>query len=537
MELEDRTYSFYCNNLNIGKYDILHKKAINLRDFRNRISVIVCSNPLYYIDKGKYDWITLFRETIEYCNNQDINRAIQDVYVNYDNKREAFKRKTNIQIQDKIVSEYYKINTKAHNRGDLKSFEVKMKSTPLTKVVTYLVKYYNQTLIEYLKNDGTKKPELIKFHKTILGYIEKYGDRLLDVVKHKQQNIINDIFGHPIEFASLTFTSCTEQIQNIINRNPNTTSIYNAFITLPGQPTEDGKIHIPVKHSKKHHGSLKYYYKKPNKKGQRCTTYKIYFEKDQIRIILTRKKKTHTVINKTSYYGIDVNVKHNLFCDKEGRTIDYDREIFEDYIKFIKELDAKINRKKDRGLSTKLSNKDIAKKKDWMIRIKDMEKRKTSDLVKQTISLGKDHLVLEDLGQMGKMFSRSDEFEGFKYSRIIKLLSLADLKNIAFSIANKKGIQCTFVQAPYTSQLCDDCGNISKLNRKIQEIFKCTCCGKTKNADAHSASNIEDRLRIDVLRNLLLNCTNGVYTPKRIKREKLKQILSECYDVNTSVIE
>jgi len=47
---------------------------------------------------------------------------------------------------------------------------------------------------------------------------------------------------------------------------------------------------------------------------------------------------------------------------------------------------------------------------------------------------------MEDLGQFAKSFSRNDEFDGFKYSRLIKLLNLSDIKNILRSIANKNGI-------------------------------------------------------------------------------------------------
>jgi len=122
----------------------------------------------------------------------------------------------------------------------------------------------------------------------------------------------------------LTFTSCTEQKQNIINKNPHTQSIYNAYITLPGQIVQGGKIHIPVKSSHKHHGSLKHYYKKPSKNGIYQTTYSIiFYAKNKLKIALTRKKEAEFVIGKTNFYGTDVNVKHNLFCDKYNNTIDF----------------------------------------------------------------------------------------------------------------------------------------------------------------------------------------------------------------------
>ena len=107
-----------------------------------------------------------------------------------------------------------------------------------------------------------------------------------------------------------------------------------------------------------------------------------------------------------------------------------------------------------------------------------------------------------------------------------------NLKHIVTSIGYKYNVQVTFVQSHYTSQTCEVCGNIEKDNRLTQEDFKCVCCGHTANADTHSASNIEDRMRVDVLRTSLLNINNGVYTPKKISKQSIKGILAECYSYN-----
>ena len=139
---------------------------------------------------------------------------------------------------------------------------------------------------------------------------------------------------------------------------------------------------------------------------------------------------------------------------------------------------------------------------------------------------------MEELELMGKSYARSEDFLGFKYSRLIRLLNLADLKHIVTSIANKHGLQVTFVQAHYTSQTCT-CGCITSQNRLIQEEFKCISCGCTEDADTHSAKNIEGRLRVDVLRRRLLNFSNGLYSTKRMKKDTIKNILVECYDTQS----
>jgi len=541
MKLVDKTYSFYSDYINIGKYDILLKKANALLKYKNEISEEICLNPNKYMNLSKFEWINELRKQISYCNNQDIAHAISDVYVSFDNKRVSLNKSSSAKIQNSLNIVLYKKNHSIHKKGDLRSFNIKLKSTDLSKTITYLTRYYNEGLIPYLKNNISEDISKQEFREMILFYINKYGDRLINLAVNRQKRIEKKIFKHRIEFESLAFTSCTEQKQNIINRNPNTQSKYNTFITLPGQKTKDGKIHIPIKFSNKHHGSLKHYYKEPNKKNQRNTSYTIVFSnKNKIRILLTRKKEDKIIAHKTNIYGIDVNVKHNLFCDKYNNTIDFDRKIFNAYVKFLLKCDKKIKFKKNfknniidkkerENYKIELSNRDKKEKNKWIIRIKDMLKRKSNQLVKQAIKLGKDHIVMEDLQLMARSFVKSKDIESFKYSRLIRLLNLADLKNIVTSIANKHGLQVTFIQAPYTSQTCK-CGNITKSNRVTQEMFKCVNCGLTSNADAHSSDMIEERLSLDVLRTKLLIYENGLYTPKKLGKDSIKKILEECYD-------
>lgn len=513
-----KSYSFYSDNLNDIKFNLLYLKANDLLLFKNQISNTVFNNPLEFINKSKFDWINHFRCTISSCNNQDISNAIEDVYVAYNNKISNFISNTSVKIQDKLKIVYYKKSGNHYNKGDVKSFNIEFKSTNLSKVVTYLVRYYDENLINYITNNPNEIRESVLF------YVNKYGDRLINLIKSIQNKIIKNTFNHKITFTSLSFNSCTEQKQNIINKNPNTHSIYNAYITLSGQKTDNGKLHIPIKYSSKHHGSLKDYYKEPNGKGQRVISYNIVFvDKNKIRITLTKKVEDFIISNKTKYYGNDVNIKHNLFNDKHGNTIDFDRELVNDYVKFIKKLDSKH--------SGTLNKREEINKRKWQIRIKDMLKRKSNLLVKQCINLGYDHIILEDLKHMGKSYVRMEDIYGFKVSRLLRLLNLSDIKNIVSSIAHKNKIQVTFIQPHYTSKCCDKCGLIDDKNRKIQEIFECVSCGNKSNADTHSAKMIEDRLALDVLRQSLLVNSNGNYKPKILNKTSIKNILADCYDI------
>ena len=303
-------------------------------------------------------------------------------------------------------------------------------------------------------------------------------------------------------------------------------------MTLGAQKTEEGKLFIPVKYDENHHGLIDEYNTSCNSKGQKITSYKIYFPKtrktNKIRIILSRDIEEEIITEKESYLGVDVNIKHNLFYTSEDYDIDYDRKMFNGYVNFLKKLDKKRLNKRKYKQGNKLSKKDQNTFNHWKVRIKDMLKRKSRELIDHALENNLDHIVMEDLQLMGKMFSRSDEFEGFKYSRLMRLLNLSDLKNIVSSIANKHGVQVTFVQPHYTSKACT-CGCIDTDNRKTQEMFSCVECGLTEGADLHSSKMIKDRLQSVNLMNKLLKNKNGLYSPKKLKKESISNILYDHY--------
>lgn len=533
MNLVHKSFTFFSNNLNKVKYDELYTKAIQLRDFKNEISLMVCDNFNYFINLSKFEWINYFRTTLPNCNNQDISNAISDVYVTYDNKRSKIITSSVIKIQKSYKITKYKKKVGNHEVGDTKSSELIKRSTDLTKVVSFLSRYWNDGLVEYIdnvKDDDNSKKQL---RYDVLFYIEKYGGRIINLVRSRNNRLINQLSENPIEFVSLSFNSCTEQKQNIIIKNPNKNNESNALIILPGQKINKGKLIIPVKFSNSYHGEIKHYFKTPSNKGIRQINYLITFDEKnkRIKITLTRLKHDDVVKGKYDIYGIDINVKTNLFSDKYGFRLDYDRKQLLNYVEFLKKIDNKLKVKRIVNENPVLNKKDRLTFDKLTSNMKDMIKRKSNEIVKHTIELGKNHIVLEDLRPMDKMFVTNEEFEGFKYSRLIRILGLANIKNIIRSIANKKGLQVTFVQPHYTSQTCK-CGCIDKRNRPKQEIFKCISCGEIHDADTHSPEMIEDRLRLDVLREGLLSYDKGLFTPKKLNKNTIKSILEECYDIN-----
>ena len=132
---------------------------------------------------------------------------------------------------------------------------------------------------------------------------------------------------------------------------------------------------------------------------------------------------------------------------------------------------------------------------------------------------------MEDLGTFGKTYVKSDDFESLNFNRIIRALHLTDLKNEVEHIARNYDIAISLVQSEYTSKRCPVCGCIEDENRLSQEKFCCVKCSHKDNADHNAAVNIRNRVLEAVQKDLLKQNDNGSYSPKKLKKEKIKEIL------------
>ena len=135
-----------------------------------------------------------------------------------------------------------------------------------------------------------------------------------------------------------------------------------------------------------------------------------------------------------------------------------------------------------------------------------------SDMCKSLLSQGVTHIVMENLqGGFGKSFIKDKKNDVINFNRVVSFLRISSLKSEVEHIANEYGIAVSTVQPYYTSKMCPICGCIDDENRETQEEFRCVECEHSDNA---------------VLRGKLLKqLDNGAYEPKKLKCEKVKEVL------------
>jgi len=110
----------------------------------------------------------------------------------------------------------------------------------------------------------------------------------------------------------------------------------------------------------------------------------------------SNKNQSKKVIsNRDKILGVDINIKNNLFATSDEQiNIDYDRNLFNSFVKFLKKLD---KREKDEdGKSKKIGKRDQKAYKRWENRISNMVIEATVELIKHKPKREDIKFILED---------------------------------------------------------------------------------------------------------------------------------------------
>lgn len=521
MEVQSQyTMAFASNDLTRQKYDELMAFALLVREHKNKVSDLVNSNLLYYLDVSKLSFLKEMRELFKGDIASSFDAQLYtSVYTAYQNKFKAVKEKMTFYKITYKGCEFYKRDTKKNKKGDFKKVVTGIEKTPLTTVLTWLARYGCEKTAEYLETsiNSLEDDKKVTFYKEILSYINKFGfERLMRVALQRRSLIMDRYSKKPIEFKSLTFGGRSRKT-DIIAYNKRFGSVINCFVSLSGFNRKS--FDIPVKFSKDWHGNIKSFHKKTNDYEYRI----IFNEKyHQVTVQLAKEETRYIPDAGSNLLGIDVNVKHNLLSISNGLTVDYDRKLVNDYCRLCTKLD-KLKKNKDYKVGKRNQFRLDAMKRKMVKK----EQESIALLCKELVNLGIDHIVMENLeGRFGISFIKDKGNDDINFNRIVKFLGIASLKNEVEHIARKYGIAVSTVHPEYTSKRCPICGCIEDENRPNQETFECIQCGYKDNADHNAAMNIMERVSVAVLRDSLLKrLDNGAFEPKKLKREKVKEVL------------
>lgn len=514
------TKIFHSKDLTHQKYDELHDFAVLIQNHKNTVSQYVNDNILHFLEYNKFQFLKVMREHFKEVIPSSFDAQLYtQVFTCYQNKFDAIQRKLVFEIVTFKGFEFYKRDTKKHKKGDLKKVVFDKKQTSLSNCLTYLARYGNENTIDYINDNISKCDEKKReFYSNILRCCNKFGfERLYNLALSKRKRIVKHYSEHPIEFKSLTFSGRCRKTR-IINYNSKFGSKINSFISLSGIGRKS--FDIPVTFNKGWHGNMKDYRKKnPDYE------YTIAFnEKEhQVNIHLCKDGERYIPQANGNTIGIDVNCKHNLFSLSDETTYDYDRKLVNDFCKLSLEIDKLKEKNKEYKVSKRKQQKlDMLKSK--MIK---SEQQLIADMCKTLHSKGVGHIVMEDLDNgFGKCYVKDKDNEDINYNRKVKFLGLSSLKQEVEHIARKYDIAVSTVQASYTSKMCPICGCIEDENRPNQETFECVECGYKDNADFNAAKNIRNRVLVTVLQeSLLKQLDNGAFEPRKLKREKVKEVL------------
>ena len=514
------TKEFKSNDLTHLKYNELRAFALALRDHRNTVSKYVNSNLMFFLDMSKFTFIKEMRARFKDIVPSSFDTQLySSVYTAYANKFEAMAKRLRFEKITYAGCEFYKRSTKKNRSGDFKRVVVTKEATGLSRTLTWLARYGSEGSMEYMKSalstcDGKKR----MFYEMMLGVCERFTlARLLRLAMQRRERVIRKYSENPIEFKSLTFGGRSRK-GDIIAYNSRFGSVINAFVSLSGLRRKS--FDIPVKFSKDWHGSMRDYHKKINN-----YEYLVTFDERhrEVSVLIAKQGMRYIPEAGDCVVGIDVNVKHNLLSLSNGMTVDYDRKLVADYCRFALETDRLKARDKDYHIGRRRQIKmDTLKRK--MVK---SEQESIAILCKSLQAQGVNHIVMEDLDNgFGKCYVKDKDNVDINYNRKVKFLGLSSLKQEVEHIARKYDIAVSIVQASYTSKMCPICGCIEDENRPNQETFECIECGHKDNADFNAAKNIRNRVLVTVLRELLLKqLDNGAFEPRKLKREKVKEVL------------
>lgn len=469
-----------------------------VKQLKNRMSEYIHQNIQFLIDNKKE-----FIRTYNKFNSKNLyawetQTIFHDICGFYESRIDQLHSRIDTSTQVGYNIKYYKKQTTLKNgliakKGSVKEFSIKKRYNEVGKIIK---------LLTFLDTDNLSKYEGAKFYDSILLFQKsKHWDRILNLSKTINNRLFSSI--KVIEFKTGTHRINLKGNEFIVDE---TNAEFKHWFKYHD-------IFYPLLINEDYHKNLEALKTVKNKQVS------VKVVDNRVDFIFTNDYEPKFK-EQVKSVGIDINIKHNFCTTSDSQAFDYDRKYITEFINEIKTLD-KIGYQNIND-SEKKKLKKLINKNEWYF--KSLISQVLDTLEKQ----GYTDIVLEDFNNNSfkESLIESAEFKE-KYTRLIRLLRLGNIKKWTTEQAEKRGIRVHLTNPAYTSQECPECHNVDSNNRQTQEEFKCTECGHTDNADFVSAININNRFLSNVLREKFHKLDNyGRLTPKKISREKLKESLS-----------
>ena len=335
-------------------------------------------------------------------------------------------------VQRGVKFERYKRQVKSRNRtvqvlqylaGAPKpsSFDLKRERTPLTRVVAYLFKVRDPSTLDVaaIKNDDIR--ETI----TRLQAQPAKWARVVALSRSARARYLAKVKVH--HYRSGTHAIEPTQSSSGLVHDPSNKEFQWFLEVRKTDRKKDGHIRLPVVFNEKR--------MKPEAL-RRDATFLLKDDGKKIHAIFTYEADKPTFRAPGEVRGVDVNTKHNLMHDSDGRAYLYDRTYLKQLIERAKELE-KIGYR-NLNYRQKAQFSKLIRQNEWKLKIL------LSDWVREWVEDGVTDVVLEDLALARDATFLQHEFQEVKYSRLSRLLRLSALKDWLKSMCEKQGIRCPY---------------------------------------------------------------------------------------------
>jgi putative transposase len=239
------------------------------------------------------------------------------------------------------------------------------------------------------------------------------------------------------------------------------------------------KVYIPAK--------MNSYLEDRLKEGKLCNSVRIDFKNNDIKFNLMIDKEQINYESKIESIGIDFGTKH-LFALSTGNIfgVNFGKQL-KSYDQKITLLQKRLQHQGIKPNSSKRYRRLVFKCREF---IKNEINRNFNKIIKE---IKPQEIVLERLDFRHSKLNKT-------MNRILRKCGRSVVKSKLSMLEKDYGIKVVEVNPAYTSQECNKCGFVHKLNRNNRDKLKCINCNYKKHADINASRNIEARSSCSVLK-------------------------------------